>query len=204
MKRLLICYCVLMAASAFALAGPNDDPRADPIGCPGLKDTVILLIRHAEKPDDGLGLSADGQERAGNYVNYFRDYTVDGKGLKLEHLFATADSKQSQRPRLTLEPLGKALGLDVDARFPTKNPAQFVMELRSREHGKALLICWHHKEIPEILRGLGADPDSLLPKGEWPDEVFGWVLELHFDRNGQLNRDKTRRVNERLRPDDRD
>jgi hypothetical protein len=204
MKRFLISYSALMVASVFSVAGPNDAVHADSIGCPGLRDTIILLIRHAEKPDDGQGLSAEGQERAGKYVKYFRDYTVDGRGLKLDHLFATADSKQSQRPRLTLEPLGKALGLDVDARFPTKNPAQFVGELRSREHGKALLVCWHHKEIPEILRGLGADPAVLLPKGEWPDEVFGWVLELHFDGNGQLNRDKTRRVNEHLRPDDRD
>ncbi len=77
-------------------------------------------------------------------------------------------------------------------------------ELRAREHGKGILVCWHHGEIPEILRAFGADPNALLPKGKWPDDVFGWVLELPFDHEGRLNPDKARRINENLQPGDKD
>ena len=204
MKRIVGCCSALVAALGFAFAQVEDHSYGDANDCPGLRDNVILIIRHAEKPEDGAGLTFEGEERAKAYVKYFQDYKLDGRPLKLDHLFATADSKQSQRPRLTVEPLGKALGLEIDDRFPAKNPGRFIQELRTREHGKTMLICWHHKEIPELVRGLGADPVAFLPKGEWPDDVFGWVLELHFDHNGQLNREKSRRFNEHLRPDDRD
>jgi hypothetical protein len=40
------------------------------------QNAVILIIRHAEKPDSGDGLSADGEERAKAYVNYFRRFAV--------------------------------------------------------------------------------------------------------------------------------
>src|SRR5579872_3669598 len=85
-----------------------------------LKDTIILIIRHAEKPETGQGLSPAGQQRAEACVHYFKNFTVDAKPLKLDSLFATADSKGSQRPRLTLEPLGNALGLKIDNRFKNK------------------------------------------------------------------------------------
>ncbi len=202
MKSILIC-CAALAAN-LVVAGPKETGVPDMQACPALRDTVVLIIRHAEKPDSGQGLSTAGQQRAESYVKYFQDFTVDGKKLKLDCLFATADSQQSQRPRLTLEPLGKTLGLQIDHRVTNKKFEQLTEELRAREHGKGILVCWHHGEIPEILKALGADPNALLPKGKWPDDVFGWVLELPFDHEGRLNPDKARRINEHLQPGDKD
>ncbi|HUD83961.1 MAG TPA: hypothetical protein VMQ67_10685, partial [Candidatus Saccharimonadales bacterium] len=74
----------------------------------GLKDAVVLVIRHAEKPENGKALSPEGVERAKAYVHYFQSFQVYGKPLKLDSLFAASDSKKSIRPRLTLEPLSRA------------------------------------------------------------------------------------------------
>lgn len=169
---------------------------------PALRDAVILIIRHAEKPESGVGLSAAGQQRAEAYVNYFQNLALDSQPLKPDYLFATADSKESHRPRLTLEPLSKALGLKIDDRFKNKNFAELADELRSKPHGKRILIAWHHGEIAELAQALDAHPGGLLPEGKWPAEVYCWMLELRYDHDGRLIPGETKRINEHLMPGD--
>jgi hypothetical protein len=165
-----------------------------------LQNAVILIIRHAEKPDDGSGLSAEGEMRAKAYVNYFKNLTIDGQPLKLDYIFAAADSKDSQRPRLTITPTSQALGLAIDSRFKDKNFQELAAEIQSRPHGKTILISWHHEEIPALLRALGANPNQVIPNAKWPGDVFGWVIELRYDADGRLL--ETKRINEKLLPDD--
>ncbi|HTX21043.1 MAG TPA: hypothetical protein VMD27_04150 [Candidatus Aquilonibacter sp.] len=165
-----------------------------------LKDAVILVIRHAEKPDDGYGLSTDGQMRAQAYADYFKNLTMDGQLLKLDYIFAAADSQDSHRPRLTVEPTGQALDLAIDSRFKDKDFQDLADEILSKSHGKAILISWHHEEIPGLLRALGADPAQVIPKAKWPEDVFGWLIELRYDADGRLI--ETKRINENLMPDD--
>ncbi|HZQ48472.1 MAG TPA: flagellar basal body-associated protein FliL [Verrucomicrobiae bacterium] len=203
MKRVVSIWCVLSAlvlsTPAFVQAQGGKSALG---GSSPLKDAVILIIRHAEKPESGQGLSLAGGQRAEAYVNYFKNFQVDAKPLKLDCLFATADSKRSQRPRLTVEPLGKALGLKIDSRFKNKEFQELVDEIESKDHGKGVLICWHHGEIAELVRALGADPAKLLPGSTWPDDEFGWVLQLHYDHEGHLMPGETRRINENLMPGD--
>ena len=159
-----------------------------------LRDAVILVIRHAEKPESGRELTAEGYEHARRYVHYFETFEVDGKPLKLESLFAAADSKNSERPRLTLEPLARALKLPLDTNFVAKEPEGLAHDLQTHPHGREILICWHHGAIPELLRALGADPGALLPGGEWPVDQFGWVIELRYDHEGHLIPGQSQRI----------
>ena len=167
---------------------------------PGLRDTTILIIRHAEKPEAGYELAPAGQERARAYVNYFKTFTLDGKPLTLDYLISAADSKGSHRPRLTIEPLSAATGLAIDHRFNDKEFQALADDLQSRPHGKHILICWHHGEIPQLVRALGADPVQLIHNAKWPEHVFGWVIELRYDGNGQLR--EAKQIDENLMPDD--
>ncbi len=190
---------LLMASAAFA---QDDVKTPDTNGYPALKNAVILVIRHAEKTASGDELSPDGYKRADAYVNYFKNYQVDGKPLKLDYLYAAADSKNSKRVRLTVEPLSKATGLKLDNRIANKKFQDMVDELHATSHGHEILICCQHGQITKQLRALGADPATLLPKGKWPDDVFDWVLELHYDSNGRLIPAQTKRINENLMPGD--
>ena len=151
-----------------------------------LANAVILIIRHAEKPDSGSGLAPAGKKRAKAYVDYFRNFTVDGQPLKLDSLFASADSKQSHRARLTLEPTSKKLGLSIDSQFADAQYQKLATEIRTKPHGKNILICWHHGEIPQLLQALGADPSQLFRSSKWPDPVFNWVIQLRYDASGNL------------------
>ena len=168
----------------------------------GPKNAVVLIIRHAEDAGSGHGLSPRGQERAEAYKNYFQNFTIDSKRREPNDVLVAADSKQSHRPRLTVEPFAKAAKLPIDSSFGNKQPIDLAAELRANHQGKVLLICWHHGQIPALLRALGAAPESLLPNGKWPKAVYNWVIVLSYDQNGHLIPTSTRRINEHLLPGD--
>jgi hypothetical protein len=183
--KFTIFLCGLLAAgiATAILAGPPPAGKSA-----ALNNAVILIIRHAEKPAAGDQLSPAGNARAQAYANFFKDFSLDGQPLKLDYLFASADSKASQRARLTIEPASKLLGLAIDSRFEDDKFQELAAEIRTKPHGQNILICWHHGEIPQLLKALGADPGRLFPKGKWPDEVFNWVVELRYDSDGRLTK----------------
>jgi len=164
----------------------------------GPKNSVVLIIRHAENPADGHGLSPRGKERAEAYKNYFQNFTVDGLRREPQAIVVAADSKQSHRPRLTVEPFAKAANLSIDNRFADKQPADLAAELRANYQEKVILVCWHHGQIPALLRAMGADPATLLPNGKWPRDVYDWAMVVSFDENGRVIPGNTKRVNEHL------
>ncbi len=179
---------VLFASTLIIAAEAQDGP----------KNATILIIRHAEDAGSGHGLSPRGLERAEAYKNYFLNFTVDSKRKQPDDVLVAADSKQSHRPRLTVEPFAKAAKLPIDSRFGNKQPTDLAAELRANHQGKVLLICWHHGQIPALLRALGAAPETLLPDGKWPKTVYDWVIMASYDENGRLIPESTRRIREHL------
>ena len=110
----------------------------------GPKNSVVLIIRHAEDAGSGDGISPLGQERAEAYKNYFLNFTVDSKRREPNVIFAAKDSKKSHRPRLTMEPFAKAANLKIDTRFGNDQSADLAADLRANQQGKVILICWRH------------------------------------------------------------
>jgi len=171
--------CLLGTASPNALA-------ADAQGFVG---TTILIIRHAEKPAnkaDGPGLTPAGESRARAYADYFRHFNVDGVPVQIDTLIATADTRNSDRPRLTVEPFSKASRLPIQQPFDDDNVKGLADWLASGPPNRKILIAWHHERIPKLLAALGADPNSLIPGGAWPAQTYDWVIVLHYDGNGRL------------------
>jgi broad specificity phosphatase PhoE len=183
----------ILFLSTLALAADSQD---------GPKDAVVLIIRHGEKPKAGPYLSPAGEQRAEAYARYFEEFTVDSERLTPNAIFAAQDSSASQRPRLTVEPFAKVAGLQVDTRFPSNHSNKLVAALRATENGKRILICWHHGDIPNLLRALGATPENVLPGGNWPDKVYDWVILLRYDGDGRLIPESARRIKEHLMPRD--
>jgi len=187
MRRCLF-VAVIYASALLVVANAQEGP----------KNSVLLIIRHAENPANGHGLSPRGEERAKAYKNYFLNFTVDSKRREPDVIFVATDSKQSHRPRLTVEPFAKAAKLPIDNSFGNKQPADLAAELRANQQGKVILICWHHGQIPDLLRALGAAPETLLPNGKWPKTVYDWVIMASFDENGRAISGSTKRINEHL------
>lgn len=190
-NRRLFSLAPLMAALVLLLApaAPVAAQQAN-----GFSGTTILLIRHAEKPpeDSGdRGLIPAGQARAKAYASYFQNFAVDGKTLKIDTLIATADSRKSDRPRLTVTPFSQASGLPIQQPFADKEVKELADMIASGAPHRAILISWHHGKMPALLEALGADSKSLVGDA-WPPQTFDWVIYLHYDASGHL--DASRRI----------
>ena len=121
-----------------------------------------------------MGASADalaaprGEQRAEAYKDYFEKFTVDSKHLKPQAIFAAKDSKQSHRPRLTVEPFAKAAELRIDTRFDNNQSTDLAADLRANQQGKVILICWRHPYVPALLGALGANPKPFCRRANGP------------------------------------
>lgn len=147
------------------------------------RNATLLLIRHAEETgrEEDRELNAAGTCRAWAYVPWFRSR----RGLAPPSiLIAAADNASSMRPRLTLEPLAAAQDMHVETRFGEKRYRELakLVDSQKRFDGVVTLVCWRHDELLPLARALGA-PRNALP-ATWPEDEFGWLIRLDFDREG--------------------
>jgi hypothetical protein len=176
------------------------------------KNTNILMIRHGEKPSSGTGLTLSGQERAYAYIVYFQNYILQSgpntDPVKLNYLFASADSSSSDRPDLTITPLSAAIMVPVDATYKDADYKKLAGEIlnNSQYDQSNILICWHHQEILNLATALHVDATK-LPSGnkwpsKWPGEEYGWLLQICYDSNGNIINSQTLCINQKLMYDD--
>ena len=191
---------LLLVVTALAVVGTATS-RVATQG-PPLANVEVLIIRHGEKPDSGKELNPAGVARSKAYVAFFKNLKIAGQPVHLDHIFATAEGKNSDRERLTVEPLAKSLGLKVDDRFKNKAYDELAADIAKHRYGHELLICWHHGNIPALVAALQGDSAKLFPSGKWPDDHFDWLVELHYDGLGRIQPDKTKLVHEHLMPGD--
>ncbi|MEP6810101.1 MAG: flagellar basal body-associated protein FliL [Chthoniobacterales bacterium] len=152
-----------------------------------LRNATVLIIRHAEKPDIGKDLSPAGVKRAQAYPAFFQALRLDHQPVKLDRLFAAPKSKNSDRCRETLQPLSRALQLKLNTNFDLSQSEQLADKVRHSSRAETILICWHHGAMPNLLQAFGASPQALLSGGKWPEDVFGWLVILHYDARGKLS-----------------
>ena len=147
-----------------------------------LANSTVLLVRHAEKPDTGSGLAPMGQARAEGYAAYFPSLPLDTTGY--DHLFASSDSSKSQRPRLTLTPLAEALNMRIEMPYADKDYESLATTLLGSTDytSNNIVICWHHGKILDLADLLLKGQTPPWPK-KWPDDIFGWLLWISYDKN---------------------
>ena len=165
-------------------------------GATGLVNATVLIVRHAEKAETGPGLSPAGEVRARAYGRYFRPFSLGRELFRVDTLIAAADSRGSHRSRLTLEPLSRLAGIPIQQPFHDRDVRDLAIWLGQGPPSRTILIAWHHGELPSLLRHLGLDPPTILPEGDWPDDVYNWVVVLRFDRQGAIVRNSCRLIRE--------
>jgi len=168
----------------------------------GLRNTTVLIIRHAEKPDAGSLLNARGEQRAVAYVDYFNPLRVDGQTLIPQRLIAAGDTPESSRSRLTLTPLSQRLNLVIEQPYVNGDLHHLVKLLRKSNQAQTVLIAWHHGHINKLIKAFGGDATALMGEEKWPDDVFDWVIVLRFDDNGRLMPSRSLKLQEHLLPGD--
>jgi broad specificity phosphatase PhoE len=157
---------------------------------------VVLLIRHAEKPDDdkSVHLSEQGMRRAEALPQLFVPSATRPDPFPTpDFLFATHNTHASHRPLETIKPLAKKLGLPIDDSFHNKGKdevkdgekgmAELAEELfgKRKYQGKTILVCWHHGTLPKLAKLLRA---TGYPK-EWDKHRFDLVWQISYDAKGK-------------------
>ena len=140
---------------------------------------LIILIRHAEKPGETKAtpiddseitdpyLSSAGYYRAGAYSAYFDAKKNGGLYPKIDSIFATKATRRSNRPFLTVAPLGAAVGKTVNVDYDNKPDgiAKLAATLLGGKYaGQTVLICWHHGTMPALAAALGYPNAPKIPR----------------------------------------
>ena len=152
-----------------------------------LAEANVLLIRHAEKPVRGKGLSPMGEARAEGYAAYFPNLPLARPSY--DHLFAAKDSHASHRPKLTLKPLSHRIGVEIEMPYADKEDDKFAKELLGPTDfsGQNIVVCWHHGKLLDLatrlLKGYKPPKEADWPTPPWPGEVFGWLLWISYDKD---------------------
>lgn len=138
----------------------------------------IILMRHADKTDDSEDedLSDAGMDRARHLATYIPE--TFGKP---DIVIATAESKHSDRPLETVQPLADALGLRIQHDFKNKEFVDLVDDIFNDPDykNKTVVICWHHGNLPAIAALLGAPPGSY--PDPWPADAYNIILDFQYD-----------------------
>ncbi|MFD9334356.1 hypothetical protein ACFWBF_08045 [Streptomyces sp. NPDC060028] len=171
---------VLAAALApLAVAGCAEEHPRGPASGPGaVKDALVMVIRHAEKPYAG----DTGEDEEGNEDPGFLAGRGWRRAQELHVLFPPARGAALPRPgaifatggkagaparcRQTVEALGTALHTPVRTEFALgAEPALGRAVLTAR---MPVLVCWEHTGIPRLIAALGVHGVLGVP-ATWPD-----------------------------------
>jgi hypothetical protein len=190
MSRLRWALCVALAFTTSALFG---------------QPATVMIIRHAEKPDEGHCLSVKGWQRAQALVPFFLGEMSNECGdpqpgfAKPVAIYAQKldANHKSRRPFETVQALARALNLDIKG-FAHDDADAMVREIQgtSAYKGQSVLICWEHHAIPKLAEAFGVDDPPDWPGHESYDRV--WVIKF---KNGNV---KFQDVPQRLLYDDSD
>ncbi|MHA6578384.1 flagellar basal body-associated protein FliL [Pseudomonas yamanorum] len=194
LRALLLGLLMVISAQAFAHKEDKD--------VRGLNNVTVLIVRHAEKPDEGPLLSPKGEQRAAAYASYFDPLLLNGMSVVPQRLIATSDSKESSRPRLTLTPLAQRLQLPLETPYSDDQVGKLVKSLRKSNQAQTVLIAWHHGHIDKLIEAFGGDGPALTGRKKWPENVYDWLIVLRFDEQGQLVESRSQKVQEHLLPGD--
>jgi broad specificity phosphatase PhoE len=119
--------------------------------------TLVLLVRHAERADDGSDpnpeLSETGRARAECLAESLGDAGVD-------RIFSTTYI----RTRRTARPLAERLGLDIEP-YDARGLGDFAETLGAM--GGTVLVVGHSNTTPDLVRALGGDPVRPIEHDEY-------------------------------------
>jgi len=148
---------------------------------------MVMIIRHAEKPDNTGGpkdpnLSKRGFERAEALAKVIPEHFP-----RPDFLIATQKTEGSNRPVETITPLATALHETIDTTFKEDEFEQAAHAVLTdpKYAGKVVLIAWHHGKIPELAKALSVKDAPAT----WDSKVFDRVWEITYDDKGAVWKD---------------
>jgi hypothetical protein len=170
-----LCAISLVLALVTHLPGQTQQPAE----AADAKVETIVFIRHAEKPEAGLGqISCRGLNRA-----LALPAVLVSKFGKLDQIYAPdptgkvrdpAGTFDYLRPLATIEPTAVRLGMPVNCDYRYDHIKDLETELLSPERlGQVILVVWEHHFLNQMVKDLvqtkGGDPKQVP---DWPGSEY--------------------------------
>jgi hypothetical protein len=156
----------------------------------------IILLRHAEKPEDdsSLHLTPRGEQRAQALADFLGKPNALTSNAPIAAFYATRVTRHahSQRTGETLAPLAKQLSLPVRTPYEAELYPLLARDILGNRayQGKTVVICWTHHELAELAEALG-----VLPKPpKWKDKAFDRFWLIHPGRRSAAFQDLPQRL----------
>lgn len=132
--------------------------------------TTVILVRHAEKADDGTGdpeLSRKGEERAERLAAFLSETDITA-------IYTTPFHRTSQ----TVAPLARRKNLQTLEYDPHNR--EVLDEILSGNEGKTIVICGHSNTIPQYLNRLTRSNEYK----SLDEDDYGTIFILTLSKNG--------------------
>lgn len=172
-------------------AAAQDGGRLAP---PDSAGRLIVVIRHAEKPAQGLGLlTCQGLNRALRLPAFFQkkfprpDYIfTPDPSVKATEIHGDGRRYDYVRPLLTIGPTAIYFGVPINTQLPFNDPGLLADTLLADEYrGATIYVAWEHMQIDSfakvVLRRLNSDQD--VP--DWPNSDYGTVFVFRISGAGK-------------------
>lgn len=175
---------VLLLCSAVVLFSVGRGVRAEPKN----GTQTLVFLRHAEKPDMGLGqLNCQGLNRAIDLSTLLPKEFGDAN-----FIFAANPSRHVEegegdhsysylRPLMTVGPSAIKLGLPVNIDFAANDTSDLANEfMRDKYHNATIYTAWSHGYLPELINKVAEEASGQKVKllDDWVGDDFDSVLVL--------------------------
>jgi hypothetical protein len=144
----------------------------------------VIIIRHAEKPEQGDNLSCQGLNRALQLPE-----VLYGKFKLPDHIFAssinTGKTTGTARMYQTIVPFAIKYNLNINSKFEVGEEDALAKSILKKKG--TVLVVWEHNNIPKIAKELGVKEDKLKWKGSDFDSI--WIITFK-NGNAELRIDK--------------
>ncbi len=155
-------------------------------------DTTIVMVRHGEKPAQGLGqLSCQGLNRSlalapvllSRYGKPVAIYAANPSAKKIDKGVSYA----YVRPLATIEPLAIRVGLPVNVEWDMTETTPLANALLERTDG-TLVVAWEHHLVEKLAKQLlTLSGGNAAEVPVWDDADFDSIYVIHI-----VGRDKNR------------
>lgn len=179
---------LLLTAGTFALVSYVDDVLAAPVD--GVQ--TLIFLRHAEKPEGGLGqLTCQGLNRAIDLATL-----LPQRYGNANYVFAADPSRQVAegdnndaysyvRPLMTINPSAIKLGLPINLTFSANDTRALAKELAGNKYRNATVYtAWSNGYLPDLINnvaGKALDKKTTLID-DWPSSDFDSLYVLTVTR----------------------
>lgn len=177
---------VLLATAGALLAAPPPAPAAE------TKRTIetLVLVRHGEKPKEGLGLlTCQGLNRALKLPAFFAanfprpDFIfAPDPSVKATEIHGDGQRYDYVRPLLTIGPTAIRLGVPVNTQLPYNDPGLLADTLLEPQyHDATIYVAWEHLRIVEFAEILVKRFGSAAKVPEWDNGNYDTVFVFTID-----------------------